>query len=355
MSWRSWEMPDINEIKSYLKNYDGEPQVIMEVCGTHTASISENGIADMLSDKIRLISGPGCPVCVTAASYIDKLVELSLEENTTVVTFGDMLRVPGSRLSLSAAAAQGASVKMVYSPFEIIDMAKKSPERKFVFAAVGFETTTPAYALIIERLIDEGISNVKLLTALKTMPQAIRAVHSLEITGFISPGHVAVMTGHRVFEELSRELGVPFVTAGFGGEELLAAIYALVRMNGAASLNMYLSAVTYDGNKTAKDTVDKYFVPCDAAWRGLGIIEGSGMRIRDEFAEFDAGGAELTEDIPFNPNCSCADIIRGKKSPLQCPMFSRGCTPDTPQGACMVSAEGACFHYYINGRKDGHI
>lgn len=341
-------MPDINKIKDCLKNYDGEPQTFMEVCGTHTASVFENGIPDMLSDKITLISGPGCPVCVTAASYIDRLTELSMEENTTVVSFGDMLRVRGSRMSLSDAAALGASVKTVYSPFEIIDMAKKSPDIRFVFAAVGFETTTPAYALITEKLIDEGIKNVRLLTALKTMPQAIRAVYEENITGFIAPGHVAVITGHKVFESLAKELNVPFVTAGFGGEELLAAIYALTRLKGGRSLNLYPSAVTYNGSETAKKAVVKYFVPCDAAWRGLGIIKNSGLRLRDEYARFDAGSAALTEDKAFNKGCICGDVIRGKKTPLECPMFSEICSPDNPQGACMVSLEGACFNYFVN-------
>lgn len=344
-------MPDISEIKDYLKNYDGEQQTIMEVCGTHTASISENGIADMLSPKIRLVSGPGCPVCVTTASYVDRLVELSLTENTTVVSFGDMLRVRGSKLSLSDAAARGASVKMVYSPFEIIDLAKKSPEITFVFAAVGFETTTPAYALMLEQLIKDRISNVQLLTSVKTMPQAIREVYTKNITGFIAPGHVAVITGHKTFEELSKELKVPFVTAGFDGEELLSAIYALTRLDGAKSLNLYPSAVTYDGNRTAQDIVDKYFVPCDAAWRGLGIIENSGLRLRDEFADFDAGSAELTEDILFNKKCICSEVICGRKSPSECPMFGSACMPDTPQGACMVSTEGACFNYFVNRRS----
>lgn len=344
-------MPDISEIKDYLKHYDGKPQTIMEVCGTHTASISENGIADMISPKIRLVSGPGCPVCVTAAAYVDRLVELSLEEYTTVVSFGDMLRVRGSKMSLSDAAAHGASVKMVYSPFEIINMAKKSPETKFAFAAVGFETTTPAYALVLEQLVKDKISNVRLLTAVKTMSQAIRKVYSKNITGFIAPGHVAVVTGHKVFEELSKELKVPFVTAGFEGEELLAAIYALVRLNGLKSLNLYPSAVTYDGNETAKAIVDKYFITCDAAWRGLGIIKNSGLRIRDEFAEFDAGSAELTEDILFNKQCICAEVICGRKSPSECPMYGKACTPDMPQGACMVSTEGACFNYFVNRRS----
>lgn len=342
-------MPDINEIKGYLKNYDGEPQTIMEVCGTHTASIFENGIPDMLSDKIRLISGPGCPVCVTATAYVDRLVELATEENTTVVSFGDMLRVRGSKMSLSDASAQGASVKMVYSPFEIIDLAKKFPQKSFVFAAVGFETTTPAYALIIERLIAENINNVRLLTAVKTMPQAIRTVYEKNITGFIAPGHVAVITGHRVFENLAKEINVPFVTAGFGGEELLAAIYAIIHLKGAKSLNLYPSAVTYDGNETAKKAVDKYFTVCGASWRGLGIIENSGLVLRDEYTGFDAGSAELTEDRAFNTGCICGDVICGRKTPKECPLFSKLCSPDNPQGACMVSMEGTCFNYFVRG------
>ncbi len=346
-------MPDLNEIKDYLKSYSGEKRVIMEVCGTHTAAISENGIADMLSPQIKLISGPGCPVCVTVASYIDRLITLSLEPDTTVVTFGDMLRVRGSERSLRDAAAEGASVRMIYSPFEIIRMAQEQPDKGFVFAAVGFETTTPAYALIIEQLIKQNIRNVRLLTALKTMPEAIRTVYKsgTDITGFLAPGHVSVITGHRIFEGLSQELGVPFVTAGFKGAELLAAIYALVKLSGGRSLNLYPSVVTYEGNVTAQETVDRYFTVCDAAWRGMGIIKGSGMTLRDEYMEFDAGSRELTEDKMFNRACSCGDVICGRKSPIECPLFGRGCAPDTPQGACMVSTEGSCFHYYVNGRK----
>lgn len=349
-------MPDINEIKDYLRNYDGEKQVIMEVCGTHTASISENGIADMLSPKIRLISGPGCPVCVTVASYIDRLTELSLTADTTVVTFGDMLRVRGSEYSLRDAAAQGASVRMIYSPFEIIKMAKEQPDKQFVFAAVGFETTTPAYALLVEQLIKDKIKNIRLLTALKTMPEAIRTVYKsgTEITGFLAPGHVSVITGHSLFEKLARELNVPFVTSGFKGAELLAAVYALVKLSGGRSLNLYPSVVTYEGNAMAQETVNRYFTPCDAAWRGMGIIKGSGMRLRDEYAEFDAGSHELTQDKMFNGACCCGDVICGRKSPDECPMFGKSCTPDTPQGACMVSTEGSCFHYYINGRKGNY-
>lgn len=345
-------MIDLAEIKKRLKEYDGAPLTIMEVCGTHTAAIAENGIAGMLSDKIRLISGPGCPVCVTVAAYIDKLIELSLEPNTTVVTFGDMLRVRGSEKSLRDVSAEGASVRMIYSPFEIMKMAKSEPERSFVFAAVGFETTTPVYALIVEQLIAEKIENVKLLTALKTMPQAIRAVaaEGTEITGFLAPGHVSTIIGHGVFDDLAAELGIPFVTAGFNGGELLSAIYALTKLQGGKSINMYPSAVSYEGNANAKAMVEKYLVPCDAAWRGIGVIPGSGMMLRDEYSRFDAGSAGLVEDKLYNSACSCGDVIAGKKKPGECPLYGRLCTPDNPQGACMVSTEGSCFHYYMNNR-----
>ena len=346
-------MPDLNEIKEYLRTYDGDTKVIMEVCGTHTASISENGIPEMLSPKIKLISGPGCPVCVTVASYIDRLIELAKQDNTTVVTFGDMLRVKGSEKSLRDATGEGASVKMVYSPFEIIEMAKANPDRQFIFAAVGFETTTPVYALIVEQLIKGDTKNVKLLTALKTMPEAIRTVTKgdTKITGFLAPGHVSTITGHKLFEEMAKELDLTFVTAGFKGEELLLAIYALTKLNGGKSLNMYPSVVTYNGNEAAQQTVNKYFKPCDAAWRGMGIIKNSGMCLREEYAQFDAGSAALVEDKMYNTACGCGDVISGKKNPNECPLFGKLCTPDNPQGACMVSTEGSCFHYYINRRK----
>ncbi|MBQ3426247.1 MAG: hydrogenase formation protein HypD [Clostridia bacterium] len=343
-------MPDLDGIKRYLREYDGESKIIMEVCGTHTASVSENGIADMLSPKIKLISGPGCPVCVTVAAYIDRLIELAMEENTTVISFGDMLRVTGSRLSLRDAAAVGGSVKIVYSPFEAISLAKASPERRFVFAAVGFETTTPIYALMSEQIINEDIKNLLLLTALKTMPAAIRAVSGANITGFLAPGHVGVITGHRLFEELARELGKPFVTAGFKGEELLAAIYALTKLKSGAALNLYPSAVTYEGNVRAREITNKYFEPCRAAWRGLGIIDGSGMKLRDEYSFLDIGSSGLVNDSVKDKGCRCGDVITGRISPRGCPLFGRVCTPDTPCGACMVSTEGSCFHYYINGR-----
>lgn len=344
---------DIKEITKFLKEYDGEPLAFMEVCGTHTASISENGIPSLLSSKIRLISGPGCPVCVTVAGYIDALCRLALIDNTCVVTFGDLIRVPGSSSSLQEAKSRGGRIKMVYSPFEIIDLAKSDKGTTFVFAAVGFETTTPIYAVLLDRIIQEGITNIRFLTALKTMPAAIDALCQMgnKVDGFIAPGHVSVITGADIFTPLAKKYSLPFVVSGFKGEELLASIYALVKLkNQGKVLNLYKSAVTDKGNITAQELVNKYFEPCNAAWRGIGEIANSGMAIRNEYAMYDAGSRAITQDSKKNKACRCGEVITGFASPTECPLFAKACTPENPQGACMVSNEGSCFHYYINNR-----
>lgn len=344
---------DIKDITKFLKEYDGEPLAFMEVCGTHTASISENGIPSLLSSKIRLISGPGCPVCVTVAGYIDALCRLALIDNTCVVTFGDLIRVPGSSSSLQEVKSRGGRIKMVYSPFEIIDLAKSDKGTTFVFAAVGFETTTPIYAVLLDRIIQEGITNILFLTALKTMPAAIDALCQMgnKVDGFIAPGHVSVITGADIFTPLAKKYSLPFVVSGFKGEELLASIYALVKLkNQGKVLNLYKSAVTKKGNITAQKLVNKYFEPCNAAWRGIGEIANSGMAIRNEYAMYDAGSRAITQDSKKNKACRCGEVITGFASPTECPLFAKACTPENPQGACMVSNEGSCFHYYINNR-----
>lgn len=344
---------DVKDIAKFLSEYDGEPLSFMEVCGTHTASISENGIPSLLSDKIKLISGPGCPVCVTVASYIDRLCELALAPDTCVATFGDMIRVPGTYKALKDVKSLGGRVEMVYSPFEIIALAERDADTTFIFAAVGFETTAPIYALLIDKIIKENIKNIKLLTALKTMPPAIEELCRADskIDGFIAPGHVAVITGANAFLPLAKKYKLPFVVSGFDGKELLATIYSLVKLKGRGEvLNLYKSAVTDDGNSKAKELVSKYFEPYDAGWRGMGIIKNSGMTLKAEYSMYDAGSRELTEDNLKNNGCSCGEIITGVKSPIECPLFGKICTPENPQGACMVSNEGSCFHYYINKR-----
>ena len=307
----------------------------------------------MLSDKIKLISGPGCPVCVTVTAVIDKLIELSMREDTIVLTFGDLIRVRGSEKSLADAKGDGAHVKMVYSPMETVKMAEEDPSHTYVFAAIGFETTTPVYAMVLEKAIEKGLHNLKLLTSLKTMPQVIRWVvnNGGGIDGFIAPGHVATITGSNEYKELSEELGIPFVVSGFEGAQLLATIYALVSMKGKSGIrNMYKGAVTENGNEKAKEVVNKYFTESDASWRGMGKIPGSGMTLRDEYREYDAGSLDLDEDN-MPPGCCCASVLVGKIKPSQCPLFGKSCTPDNAHGACMVSTEGSCYNFFVSGRK----
>ena len=343
---------NINDALDYLKNYDGKPITLMEVCGTHTASISENAIPSLLSKKISLVSGPGCPVCVTVSDYVDRLCQLALESNNVIVTFGDMIRVPGSKNALKDVKAQGADIRMVYTPLETIELAEKEPEKTFIFACVGFETTTPIYAVLVDTAIKKGINNIRLLTALKTMPAVIDALceNQNNIDGFIAPGHVAVITGEEIFEHLANKHHLPFVISGFKGEELVASIYALAKLQGKGEMkNLYKYAVG-STNKKAQSLVNKYFEPCDAAWRGLGIIKNSGMKLKEQYSHFDINSAELTNDYSHKNGCCCAEIISGTKKPQQCPLYKKICTPEDPKGACMVSNEGTCFNYYTNDR-----
>lgn len=345
----------IDEIAAFLGSYDGEPVTLMEVCGTHTAAISENGIPSMLSPSIRLISGPGCPVCVTVSAYIDRLVELSMTSDTCVVSFGDLLRVKGSDgRCLRDLQAEGARVKMVYSPFEMLDMAVAEEQTTFVFAAVGFETTAPLYALLLGEAIERKIDNIRLLTALKTMPAVVERLSAdakqSGITGFIAPGHVCTVMGSDLFRPIAEQYQIPFAVAGFTGESLLAAIYALVKLHGRGMVvNFYPEAVDASGSERTAALLDEYFEPCAAVWRGLGRIEDSGLRLKEKYARFDIG-SELIGIDQLPKGCHCGEVISGKLSPDRCPLFCGLCTPEHPIGACMVSTEGACFHYYINRR-----
>ena len=330
---------NINDVIKALKEYDGEEITLMEVCGTHTASISENAIPSLISDKIHLISGPGCPVCVTVSDYVDKLIELALDGNV-IVTFGDMIRVPGSKKALKDIKFEGADIRMVYSPTETIELAKAEPNKNFVFAAVGFETTTPIYALLLDEIIKQKIENVQLLTALKTMPNVIATLCESDnkIDGFIAPGHVAVITGSNAFVPLAEKYSLPFA--------------ALIKLRKQGKvINLYKSAVTSEKNEKAFEIVHKYFEEYDAPWRGLGIIKSSGMALKNEFAKYDADSRELTNDYSYQKGCLCGEIISGNKKPTDCPLYNKICTPENPKGACMVSNEGTCHNYITNNRK----
>ena len=342
---------NLEEVKQFLKEYDGPEMRIMEVCGSHTAAISKNGIRGMLSPKIKLLSGPGCPVCVTPTAYVDRLVELAMTPDTCVVTFGDMLRVPGSRTSLSEAAGLGAKAVMVYSPMEIVQMAEKNPQTTYVFAAVGFETTTPVYALLMDEIIEKKLCNVKLLTALKTMPGVIDYLcrEGAQIQGFLAPGHVAAVTGSDIFNPLPQKYRIPFGVSGFEGVEILYALCGFVKEAGRGTVrNFYPQVVRVQGNEKAKALVEKYFRSADATWRGMGNIPKTGMVLRKEYEMYDAGSLQLNEDNKKNKACCCDKILMGKMSPSECPLFGKVCKPLTPQGACMVSTEGSCHSAFAS-------
>ena len=345
---------DIAQVIEYLKNYDGRQLKLMEVCGTHTAAIFKNGIRDLISPKIKLISGPGCPVCVTPTAFIDKCVEYAKAPNCELLTFGDMMKVPGTNGSLSENKAAEADITIMYSPLEAIEKAKANPDITYVVAAVGFETTAPTYALLVKEAARQGVSNIRLVTALKT---AVPALHWIcenqnDIDGFICPGHVSVITGTHVYDELAAKYGKPFVVSGFEAEHILAAIYRIVKQIEAGEgrvENMYPNAVKEDGNLKALQAMADVFTPGAAMWRGLGLIDGSGLYLKEEYAAYDGGSRGLDEDMQLPEGCRCGDVITGRINPDQCPMFAGGnCTPMAPFGPCMVSSEGSCGIWYRN-------
>ena len=346
-------MKTLEQIKAEVKNYDGRPIKIMEVCGTHTASIFKHGIRSLLSPKIQLISGPGCPVCVTSAVYIDRLVEYAMKDQHCILTFGDMMKVKGSQYSLTDAKAMGGNVRMLYSPLSAISLAMEHPETQYVFAAVGFETTMPIYALMMEEMVKNGITNLKLLTSLKTILPALTYIceNEEEIDAFLCPGHVSVIIGSRVYKELAQRYHKPFVVAGFEGEHILAAVYEILTQLSQHQhevKNLYPSVVTEDGNTKAWELVHQYFEPITEDWREIGIIPESGMRLRKEYEAYDAGSTfeGITSVTP--KGCRCRDVILGRIPPVECPLFDKVCTPMNAVGPCMVSTEGACGIWYKN-------
>jgi len=344
----------VKKLAELLKNRKLKKELrIMEVCGTHTSSIFKNVIRSLLSPQIQLISGPGCPVCVTPSSYIDKLIEYSLKENHCVLTFGDMMKVKGNEMSLTEAKAQGGKVNILYSPLSAIKMALLNCDTQFVFAAVGFETTTPIYALLIEEIIKNNIKNLKILTSLKTIIPALSYICENEkgIDAFLCPGHVSVITGSNIYNDLASKYHKPFVVGGFDGEHIIAAVYEImtqVSSNKYYMKNMYTSAVSDEGNQNATELVNKYFEKADEYWRGIGIIKDSGLRLKDEYLNFDAGSnlKQYVENAPSG--CRCQDVILGRISPLECPLFGTICTPLNAVGPCMVSPEGACGIWHKN-------
>jgi hydrogenase expression/formation protein HypD len=323
----------------------------MEVCGTHTMSIARYGLRDLLPPEMRLVSGPGCPVCVTAMADLDHVVALSRLAEVTLVTFGDLIRVPASRSTLASERAAGADVRVVYSPRDAVEIAALEPERQVVFAGIGFETTAPTVAASLLEARERGLGNFSVLSMHKTMPRPLKALLDLgetPINGFILPGHVSVITGTQCYEFLARDYGVAGVVAGFEPHDVLQALLRLVRQTEPAIAIEYTRAVRPEGNLVAQRLLEEVFEPADADWRGLGVIPGSGLRLRREFADSDAA-LRFTVDLaePLEPaGCRCGEVLRGVTDPADCSLFGRRCTPEDPVGACMVSSEGACAARY---------
>ena len=331
-----------------------EHATLMEVCGTHTVAIARNGIRDLMPEGLRLASGPGCPVCVTCNRDIDTVIALARIPNVTITTFGDMTRVPGSTSSLLAEQAAGRSVEIVYSPLDALAFAKAHPEREVVFVGVGFETTTPLVAMAIKRAKAMGLSNFTVFAAHTNMPGALELLvgdPTLELDALILPGHVSTIIGAEPYRFLVEKYGIPGVITGFEPVDVLQGIAMLVRQlhEGRAEIEMaYARGVMPEGNPVALAAIDEVFETCTATWRGLGDIPGSGYRIRDEFANFDAvrrfePDVEPTRDPK---GCRCGDVLRARKAPNECPLFRTVCTPENPVGPCMVSSEGSCAAYY---------
>ena len=415
----------IARAREIIDSYQGDQIRIMEVCGTHTHEIFRLGIRQILPEKVRLISGPGCPVCVTPVDFIDEAVYLAMEKDVTICTFGDLVRVPGSfgtagtaagsaekksavsedadnnpaekksavsgdadnnpaekksavsgdagnitaekkaagdenrktartaKIgSLAAARAAGARIQVVYAPQDAVAYAREHPEEQVVFLSVGFETTTPSSCLAVKEAQSEGLNNFSILTANKTMPSAYEAMKD-STDAFLYPGHVHAITGTGICEEMAKK-GASGVVAGFTAKELMTALAVIVKKTQEGKPffeNCYPRVVRAEGSPAAQRLVEEMMEPCDARWRGIGVLPASGMKLRPEYAAYDA---RVKFDIPSmegreNPACRCGEVLQGKCLPSDCKVFGKGCTPEHPIGACMVSGEGACSAFYLYG------
>jgi len=333
---------------------------LMEICGTHTMAIRRMGLRALLPPRVRLISGPGCPVCVTSQGTIDALVDLASRPGVVLATFGDMMRVPGTRWSLERRKASGGQVAVVYSVLEALDLARRRPAETVVFAAVGFETTAPGTALAIEIARREGLRNFTVISAHKWVVPAMDALLAggqVRIDAFLCPGHVSVIIGSRAYEPIAARYRRPCVVAGFTAEQVLAGVAAILCQLSARQArvqNVYQEAVRPEGNAEALSVLARVFEPVEAVWRGLGRIPASGMGLAPAYADFDAARRLA---VPWPPpetgtdehGCRCGDVIRGAIEPHECPLFAAACTPMHPVGPCMVSREGSCQAEYKYG------
>jgi hydrogenase expression/formation protein HypD len=331
-----------------------KPLTFMEVCGTHTMAIYQYGLRSLLPPEVRLISGPGCPVCVTPNSYLDRAIALCRLPDLIITSFGDMLRVPGSSSSLMEERAKGADIRIVYSPLDAVQIAARNPGKRVVFLGVGFETTAPTIAGSILTAKAQGLDNYFVLASHKTMPQPMAILSAdpeLAVDGYICPAHVSAIIGADAYRPLCAEYHVPCVVTGFEPSDVMQGVEMLVRqaLSGENKVEIqYSRVVRWEGNAKAQAILDEVFTPFDAPWRGIGVLPGSGLKIAEAYQAFDAELAipVQVEELKEHQGCLCGEILKGKVSPFDCPLFGKACTPEAPVGACMVSSEGTCAAAY---------
>jgi len=332
---------------------------LMEVCGTHTVAIFRHGIRHIIPEGISLLSGPGCPVCVTPIKDVDTAIAISMHDNITLSTFGDMMRVPGSKQSLYHAQAEGANIRVVYSPMDALKLVTDNKDRRIVFFATGFETTSPSVAGTLLEAERMGVDNFYIYSAHKLVPPALKALldsEDVRVDGFILPGHVSTVIGSKPYEFIASDYRKPSVITGFEAEDILQGIMMLLEQIASGRVDIeiqYKRAVREEGNKKAVSLLNKYFEPCDAYWRGIGMIPQSGLRLRERFNRWDVKQV-FDISIPDSQepkSCICGSVLRGIKIPTDCLLFGKACTPEHPVGACMVSTEGSCAAYYKYGVK----
>lgn len=355
------ELRDPKVVKKLLRQIENllvQPVTIMEVCGTHTMAVFRHGLKNMLPEQLKLLSGPGCPVCVTSDYVIDTALEIAKQPGVLLATFGDMLRVPGSGGSLETLKAAGANVRVVYSPMEAVKLAEENPHQEVVFFAIGFETTAPMIAASVFTAQQKQVTNFSIVGANKTIPGALRALLSseeLQVDGLLCPGHVSAIIGTEPYQFIPRELGIGAVVTGFEPVDILQGIYMLLKQIQEDSPRVeiqYRRWVSASGNPQALKLMEQVFAADGAHWRGLGYLPGTGLRLRPQYRQFDAVWRfNITvEEKPAKKGCRCGDVLRGVITPLECPLFATACVPEKPAGACMVSPEGTCAAYYKYGR-----
>jgi len=339
----------------------GKPLKLMEVCGTHTVEIFRHGIRDVIPKSISLLSGPGCPVCVTSVHDVDAAIAIAKTNGVILATFGDMMRVPGGKQSMLEARSEGADIRVLYSPLDALKLAQKTPNKEVVFFATGFETTSPLIAGTIAHAEQAGTKNFTVYAAHKLVPPALKALldsPDVLVDGFILPGHVSTIIGKKPYEFVAEQYHKPSVITGFEADEIIEGILMIVRQIAQKKVSVeiqYRNVVQEEGNPRAVQLLEKYFKPADAYWRGIGVIPGSGLMLRDPYVAFDADKkfSPPASDAEEPELCSCGDILRGVKIPTECQLFGTACTPENPVGPCMVSTEGSCAAYYKYGKYHG--